>query len=43
MKTKWKKTGGILLAVLVVLGVLGATSFLPRGSGEEALVLTFGA
>ena len=22
MKTKWKKTGGILLAVLVVLGVL---------------------
>ena len=24
MKTKWKRTGGILLAVLVVLGVLGA-------------------
>ncbi len=42
MKTKWKKTGGILLAVLVVLGVLGATSFYRVGQGEEALVLTFG-
>ena len=42
MKTTWKKTGGILLAVLVVLGVLGATSFYRVGQGEEALVLTFG-
>ena len=42
MKTKWKKTGGILLAVQVVLGVLGATSFYRVGQGEEALVLTFG-
>ena len=42
MKAKWKKTGGIVLAAVVVLGALAATSFYRVGQGEEALVLTFG-
>lgn len=42
MKAKWKKTGGIMLAAVVVLGALAATSFYRVGQGEEALVLTFG-
>lgn len=42
MKTKWKKTGVIVLAAVVVLGALAATSFYRVGQGEEALVLTFG-
>lgn len=42
MKTKWKKTGVIMLVAVVVLGALAATSFYRVGQGEEALVLTFG-
>ena len=42
MKAKWKKTGGIVFAAVVVLGALAATSFYRVGQGEEALVLTFG-
>lgn len=37
MKTKWKRTGVILLAALMVLGALGASSFYRVGQGEEAL------
>ena len=42
MKAKWKKTGGIALAALIVLGALVGGSFYRVGQGEEALVLTFG-
>ena len=42
MKAKWKKTGVIVLAAVVALGALAATSFYRVGQGEEALVLTFG-